>query len=197
MIKKKHKLSSKERENIEKHDLKKKKQRLLYPSFFLNKWLFKRKLRKYPHKMVIINMEHLNGLHSTFFVKESDGGFHLKGRDYRFDSALKYYNVDFGRYMYDFHENLSIPINRKIPINELTATIEQDPSVEIEYMVNPTTLKRFVVSKIAEGIMQGQDLPKAIQRIFLIVGLNLLMTIIMLLIVLYISGIFGEVRSII
>jgi hypothetical protein len=195
--KKKELLSKEEKATIEKRSIEKKKSRLLYPKFFLTRWLLKRKLKKYPHKMVLINMEHLSGHHSTFFIKEADGGFNLKGRTYQLDAEQKYYNVDFGYYMYDYHELFSLPISRVIPINAIKATVEQDPSVEIEYMVNPTTLKRFVVSKIAEGIMQGQDLPKAIRRIFMIVGINLIITILMLLVVLYMSGIFGEVRSII
>jgi len=170
---------------------------LLFPRFFLGRWLLKRKIRKFPHKIVIINMEHLNGNHSTFYIKEKDGGFNLKGRVYQFDPSMKYYNVDFGYYMYDFHELLTIPVSRKCPVNEIKATIEQDPLVEVEYMINPTTLKRFVISKIAEGIMQGQDLPKAIRRIFLVVGINLLITILVLLVALYSSGIFGAIKGVV
>jgi len=139
--------------------------------------------RKHLPEIVMINMELLNGFHRTFLVREREGGFKYKDKKYLFDNEMKYYNMDSKIYMYDFHENIALPIKRVIPVQTIQETVENSGISEVEYAMNPATLERFAVSKIAEGIMRGAELDDVFRflKLMLIIsvvvgGINLYLT---------------------
>ena len=137
-------------------------------------WKKKFKLHFREHISYLINMELNNGMWTTFIVQEKDNGFTFRGKKYQFDDALKYYHIPSGLYTFNFHEGLAIPIIAKFDLNEINKAITGSGITEIEYMTNPSTLERFTVSKIAEGIMKGQQLDAFFRQIRLLVIINLL-----------------------
>lgn len=137
------------------------------PKFYYNNWKTKQ-----IHKTIGINMELRNGNWVTFMVLDKEGGFKYESGYYRFDDEMKYYNITAGMWMYDYHQNFSIPLKRKIPISDVQKTVESSGITEVEYATNPATLERFTVAKIAEGVMRGQAIDDFLKqiRLILIIG---------------------------
>jgi hypothetical protein len=129
-----------------------------------------------PDKVYLINMELNNGFHTTFIVTEKESGFKYNGKKYIFDDALKYFHLPSGLFAFNYHEGFALPILSRIDLNEIQKAVSGSGITEIEYMTNPTTLERFTVSKIAEGIMKGQQLDAFFRQIRLLVIINLLIS---------------------
>lgn len=125
-------------------------------------------------RVVLINMELLNGMNRLFLAKEKDGGFQYRTKQFIFDDDSKYYVLEAKLYAFDFHEGFVLPIKRKIPITSIKENIQEDKVNEIEYATNPDTLQNFMVAKIAEGIMKGAEIDawmKQIRILLIIFGL--------------------------
>lgn len=142
----------------------------------------------------LINMELKNGMHTTFIVKEKENTFTYNDKKYTFDDDLKYLHVDTQLYALDYHEDFVMPIKRKIDINEVNRAISGSGITEIEYMTNPSTLERFTVSKIAEGIMKGQQLDEFFRQIRLIVIIGALIGILHLVLFIMKTGMLKSIK---
>jgi hypothetical protein len=157
-------------------------------------WKKKFKLFFHGDTSYLINMELSNGFHTTFIVNEEDGGFKFNGKKYCFDDALKYYHITSNLYAFNFHEGFAMPIISKIDLNEINKAVSGSGITEIEYMTNPSTLERFTVSKIAEGIMKGQQLDEFFRQIRLIVIINGLMTLLLLILFVAKTGMLKSIK---
>jgi hypothetical protein len=158
---------------------------------YFKRWI---KLKFKEDISYLINMELNNGMSTTFIVQEKDGGFKFKGKKYQFDDALKYYHMPSKLYAFNFHEGLAIPIIAKIDLNEINKAITGSGITEIEYMTNPMTLERFTVSKIAEGIMKGQQLDAFFRQIRMVVIINVLMTALLLILFVAKTGMLKSIK---
>jgi hypothetical protein len=158
---------------------------------YWKKWF---KLKFKQDTSYLINMELSNGMWTTFVVQEKDSGFKFRGKKYQFDDALKYYHIPSGLYAFNYHEGLAIPIIAKFDLNEINKAITGSGITEIEYMTNPSTLERFTVSKIAEGIMKGQQLDAFFRQIRLIAIINLLMTALLLILFVVKTGMLKSIK---
>ncbi len=150
--------------------------------------------RKHPDKVMLINMELQNGFHLQFLVKEKEGGFSYRGKKYIFDNELKYFNISAKNYAFDYHENFTMPIKRKIPVAKIKQTLEQPGISEIEYMTNPSTLERFIVSRIAEGIMKGQQLDEFFKKINLYILVIMVAVLVHLVLFIWASGMLKDLK---
>lgn len=115
-------------------------------------------------RVVLINMELLNGMNRLFLVKEKQGGFQYRKKQYILDEDSKYYILEAKMYAFDFHEAFVLPIKRKIPISTIKESVQEGVS-EVEYATNPDTLQNFMVAKIAEGIMKGAEIDAWMKQI--------------------------------
>jgi hypothetical protein len=132
------------------------------------KWWWHQHKLKQQHRTILVNMELRNGNWITMLVLDKGGGFKYEKCAYRFDDEMKYYNLSAKMWMYDFHQDFSIPLQRKIPIADVQKTVESSGITEVEYATNPATLERFTIAKIAEGIMRGQAIDDFLKQIRLI-----------------------------
>ncbi len=148
----------------------------------------------FPAKCVLINMELINGFHRTFPVVEKDGGFKFREKKYIFDDDSKYYNMDAKLYVFDFHENLVLPVKRKIPVTAIKKTIESTDEIDIEYAINPSTLQRFMTAKIAEGVMKGTMLDEFLRKLQMFIIVIMFTVIVHLALFLWASGIFENLQ---
>lgn len=152
-------------------------------------------LRKYKKgHIIMINMELSSGNHRTFIVTENKEGFKYRQKKYLFDNQSKYYNSDFGYYAYDFHEELSLPIKRIVPINDIRTSLETLDVTEVEYAINPTTLERFETSKIAEGIMKGQKLDDFMKKVLVLLVIIVVVTLLHAILFMQKAGIFAQIK---
>ncbi len=145
-------------------------------------------------KVVLINLELSNGFFKQFLVVEHEGGFVWRKKKYIFDNESKYYILDSRIWAYDFHEEFTLPIKRKIPVASIKGSLEQSGISEVEYATNPTTLERFMTAKIAEGIMRGQQLDVFLKQMRLIGIITMVAVLIHLLIFLQKTGVFAQVK---
>ncbi len=161
----------------------------------MKNWLVWWKVRRKPDRTVLINMELINGMHKSFVVVEEKEGFYYRGKKYLIDNENKYFHIDAKMFAYDYHEEISLPIVRKIPVGKIKTVLEASPITEVEYAINPATLKRFEIAKIAEGIMKGQALDEFMRRIMVILFIVLIVTIIHFMIFLQKSGVFSQITG--
>lgn len=148
----------------------------------------------HPETTALINMELMNGFHRLFIVKEKDEGFNYRNRKYLFDNEAKYYIIDTKLWCYDFHENFTLPIRRKIPLTAIKKSLEHSNISEVEYATNPSTLERFTISKIAEGIMKGQAIDDFMKQIRLLLIIAMLSSLIHLVLFMFKSGMLQQIK---
>jgi hypothetical protein len=169
------------------NDVAKNKSKFTY-MYWKNKIKFMNK-----NRTIIINMELINGMHKTFQVYTNAEGFLFNGGRYVFDESLAYYNIDFRCYCFDFHERFCLPIKKKLPYNDIQEIID-NIGCEIEYATNPITLERFMVSKVAEGVMKGQAFDEFIRRVQMVLIIILVVVMILLILFVWKTGMLENVN---
>ena len=145
-------------------------------------------------RIVLINMELTNGFHRLFTVREKEEGFMFRGKKYLFDDDSKYYNLDTKLYMFDYHEQITLPFKRKIPVTEIKKTIESTEGIDIEYAINPSTLQRFMTAKIAEGVMKGTQLDEFMKKLQTFLIVTMVAVLVHLALFLYGSGMLQSIK---
>lgn len=150
--------------------------------------------RLHPETTALINMELLNGFHRLFIVKEEEEGFRYRNKKYLFDNEAKYYIIDSKLWCYDYHENFVLPVKRKIPLTAIKKSLEHSNISEVEYATNPSTLERFTISKIAEGIMKGQAIDEFMKQIRLILIIAMVTSVIHLALFMFKSGMLQSIK---
>ena len=147
-------------------------------------WNSKQK-RIYEKKLdvsVCVHMELNNGFHRTFLVVEDRGGFKFMTGYYIFDNKLKYYDVDKKIYCYDYHQNFPLPFKRIFPLKEIKQDMMNKGNVtdmrEVEYALNPRTLKDWIVSNIIEAMLQGGMLYKLLIILLVITAIAGIITLV-------------------
>ena len=162
--------------------------------FSINYWKEHFKEKYFSAKIVLINIELVNGFHRSMVVIENDGGFKFRDKKYIFDDDSKYYNMDAKLYCFDYHENLALPIKRKIPVTAIKKTIESTDDIDIEYAINPSTLQRFMTAKIAEGVMKGTMLDEFLRKLQMFIIVIMVAVLVHLMLFLYASGILENIQ---
>ncbi|NIQ15377.1 MAG: hypothetical protein GTO02_13575 [Candidatus Dadabacteria bacterium] len=169
----------------------------------ITRWLKLRKAKKNPDITTLIRMELNNGRHREFTVQEDPdkkGFIYRKGR-YIFDPEAKYYLIDSNIWAYDYHEGITIPIRRRIPVNEIREGIDakaaiqiQDIQIEVENAVNPLLLQRFLLAEVAQGIMRGASLGALFKLLVVLVIIGMLLAGVDLAISVYSSGLLEQIK---
>jgi len=139
-------------------------------------------------------MELTNGMHRTFLVVEKERSFKYKKGVYLLDDDSKYFNIDAKLWQYDFHENYCLPIKRIIPITDIKKVLESANITEVEYASNPMTLERFIVARVAEGIMKGQQLDEFMRQLRLMAVIIMVTVIVHLLLFAWKSGMLQAIK---
>lgn len=111
-----------------------------------------------PTKAMLINMELTTGDHTQFIAFINKTSFKYQTGEYVIDDEFKYYNVATKLWCLDYHQDLSIPIKRKINVNKIKKAVEQTGVTDVESSINPTTLRHFIESEVIQKVVQGQEL---------------------------------------
>lgn len=158
-------------------------------------WKIKLKDKFFPEKSILINMELTNGMYRHFLVLvKPDNTFKYRGKKYLTDGESKYYVIDSKIWCYDFHEDFTLPFKRKIPLTKIKKSLEYSGISEVEYATNPSTLERFTISKIAEGIMKGQQIDELFKRIQLLIIVGMTASVIHLILFMIKSGMLSQIK---
>lgn len=154
-------------------------------------WKYKLMNTFFPLTVVMINMQLTTGQHMEFIVSIKDGGFKFANGWYIIDDQMKYYNQSAKMWAFDYHEELTFPITRKIKVNEIKESLLTSADVELETAVNPISLQKFMESTVIQKLLAGAELDAAmaLMKILLIIGL--IVNIITLIVSLKAAGIIG------
>jgi F0F1-type ATP synthase assembly protein I len=143
---------------------------------------------------VVVNMELTAGGMKRFIVTETDGGFIYRKKRYLFDNEAKYYDYSARMFSFDYHEELSLPIRRNLNIHEIKHKLETEKNVEVEYVINPATLDRFVTSKIAEGVMKGAAIDGFLRQMRMLLIITLIVCVIHAVLFMQKTGMFANIK---
>jgi len=157
-------------------------------------WWKKWKLQRKKPEAMLINMELENGMFATMLVFAADNGFKFKNKKYLFDDSLKTYNVSSGLYQLDYHENYCLPIQKKLPIQEITKAIAATGISDLEYATNPSVLEKFINSKIAEMVLRGGALDAFMRQIRLLLWVIAIMGLLHLILFVFKSGMLKSIH---
>ena len=160
----------------------------------MKRWKNMLKDKLFASKTVLVNFELINGFHKMFIVIEKDDGFKYNGKKYLFDTQSKYFVIDAKLWCYDYHEELTLPIKRIIPVNDIKKAVELSGVTEVENAINPSTLERFIKARIAEGIMRGQQLDEVLKQLKLIGIISMMSSLILLVLFLFKTGMLQSVK---
>lgn len=150
-------------------------------------------INKFKNKQkFLINMELSNGNHRSFLVVPNGGVFRYSGKTYVIDQKMKYWNIDSGINSLDYHEELSMPIKRVIPVESLKKVTSVTEYKDIRMALNPQNLKNFMSSAVTEKVLRG-SVDDAIRRIFVIAVIICLITAAHLILYMQKSGMFDSI----
>lgn len=143
---------------------------------------------------MLIHMELTTGFHTQFVTTVKNNQFVYKGCSYIIDDEFKYYDLSAKMFALDYHQNINIPIQRKIPLNELKKIVESAGITDVETAINPLTLKQFIESEVIQKVMKGAELDKVFSFIKLMLILIAVASVVTLLIVVQSSGLLANLN---
>lgn len=141
-----------------------------------------------PTKSFLINMELSNGKYAQFIIKNQDGGFIFKSGYYIINEQGKKYNESARMYSLTYHEELALPINTEIDIKKVKDEID-NRDIELNTALNPTSLSKFMTSTVIQKLLAGAEMENALSFIKMIVIINLIISVLMGLLLINMSGI--------
>ena len=112
-----------------------------------------------PEKSFLITMMLRTGGKRRFVLNTSKEEFEFEDGTYIIDSSLKDYVYDDAKYELIYHQDFPLPLRFLFDANETKSALETysaQSGLEVEAAMNPMLIKRFIDSKIAEGVMKGQ-----------------------------------------
>jgi hypothetical protein len=161
---------------------------------FFKKRFNKLKERFFGSRTVVVNFEHMNGDHSTFLVIEKDGGFQRSGKFYIFDNDAKYYNASFGKWCFDYHENLTMPIKYAVNIAEIVGDVGEVHK-GISLFLNPNTVKSFLVAEVAKQVLSAGNILQYLKRIFIVGIISMIILIVFMIMFMIKTGMFQSAKQ--
>ena len=151
-----------------------------------------RLMSKYhPLSTIKVNMELTNGEVMPFVTRIKDGGFVFDNGWYIIDEKYKYYDNNAKLYCFDYHEELCLPINKKIKLDEIKKKIYEDEDVELETAINPKSLQKFMESTVIQKLLAGAEMEDSMRKLKMFMIITMIVTIVTLLLVVNMSGLLG------
>ena len=178
-------------------EYRRKLQSLITKKDYMNPTFWKKMLKErfFSNVAIIVNMELSTGNHHSFLqVIDSDRSFKFNKKTYIYDPEFRYYNNDLKFYCIDYHENIALPIKRNIPSHSIEKQFHID-NIEVEYSLNPLVLHNFINSKIAEGIMKGQEISEYLRKYGILIMIILVTVIAHFLLWGYRTGMFDKIMN--
>lgn len=147
-----------------------------------------------PQKLYLIRMQMRNGMHRSFTILQSKQNFKYSGGAYIIDPQMRYYDIDRGMWVLDFHEDFSLPVSRDIKPALLKRKIESENRIEVENATNPEVLQTFLTSKVAEGVMRGQQIDDFLRSMRIMVAITMVAAVGHFLVFVFKSGMLNSVK---
>lgn len=111
-------------------------------------------------------------------------------------SNFKYYNNAFKLWCLDYHESISLPIQRRIPIKDIKNALAATGGHNVVSATNPSTLRQFLMSDVIQSAIQAADISSFFKQVRLIVIITGLLVLIHLLLFLHNNGYLNKLPGI-
>lgn len=157
----------------------------------IKNWLI---MRFYSEEAMLINMELRNGMFTSFMIRTKDTSFEYAGGTYLIDNELKYYHLDAGLYALDYHQDFALPIRKTIPLNEISKAVSASGVSDVEVSTNPIVLRKFIESKLAEGIMKSQQIDEYLRQMKMLIIITMVASVAMVLLFIAKTGMLQGIR---
>jgi hypothetical protein len=154
-------------------------------------WRYKLMSKYHPLTTIKVNMELTNGETFPFVVKVIDGGFVFNEGFYILDEKYKYYDTNAKLWCFDYHEELCLPVDKKIKISEIKKTIYESGEIELESAINPVSLQKFMESNVIQKILAGAELEDSMRKMKMYLIITMIVSIVSLLLTAKSSGLFN------
>jgi len=154
-----------------------------------------KRIAKHPHKSLkamLIHMELTTGSHTQFIAYIEHNNFIFMGGAYIIDDELKYYDMASKLWSLDYHQDICVPIQRRIPANVIKKSMYEKGVTDVDAAYNPSNLKLMIEGNIIEKVLKGEEL-EAVFRFLKLVGiLTLIAAVLTLVMVMHANGILNN-----
>jgi len=150
----------------------------------------------HTEKSFLINMFLKNGQRLSFITKTKRGSFNWNDGEYIIDESLKYYDVNARMYALDYHEDISIPFSFKINPNTVKELIESKGITDVDAAINPSTLRRFIVSEVIQKVLKGAELDEVFKFLKIMVTVCAILSFIAVMLLLRAGGFFSKIPGV-
>lgn len=154
-------------------------------------WPSRIKDRFAPQRTYVMHFELRNGMHTSFTVTTKENSFDYMGGTYIIDPECMYFDISSKAWNLDYHQDLSLPIKREIPVKQLKTAISELGKIDQDMVVaamNPSSVKEFIISKVIEQMLKAQDIGEFFKQMRVIFILILVTVIIHFLLFMKASG---------
>ncbi len=142
---------------------------------------------------LFIIMLQTNGYYDFLLVNASKNNFSYHKKTYLIDTNSFFWIDKLQSYGATYHEDLSIPFKIKISVDDVYDSV-QTAEPQIINSLNPFIVKRFLESKVAEGVMKGQMIDEFLKQIKVMLIITMLSSVIMLLLFISKTGMLKGIK---
>jgi len=154
---------------------------------------FRLKFRQ--HTLLICHFELNNRNHSVKVLPIVYGRIWFRGGCYVVNPAFHYYNVDYKNWCGDFHQGYNLQIERRIPVGDITKTLQTLNPHSIGYASDPITLKTFQINEIAKTGIQAAGISDFFKQVRLLVIISAISSTLTFLLYAYSQGYFSGITG--
>ena len=139
-------------------------------------------------------IQHKNGDIGFYYVTISNNDtFKLFGKEYIVDSDYMVYNASIKMFSSLYHEDLSLPVQKKIPVKEILNELSQDEvNSRVINNCDPNVLRKWNASKVIQDTIMGQKNKNEGMQITVMLWIIGIMGLVSMLLMLQQSGVFSQ-----
>jgi hypothetical protein len=147
----------------------------------VKKHLNKLEVDQSESKIMLIQMELINGKYDEFTIQAQHDSFVWENKRYIIDDDFKFYNIPAKMFCLRYHEKVCLPVDTRIEVNSLlektqetaeetyNKLLESDdenikkviksiPKPDLIQAFNPNILEKFIISHVIEKVIKGQEM---------------------------------------
>jgi hypothetical protein len=128
----------------------------------------KRKLKNNPDECYIINMHYGNGTSRLFVLRTTDNVFIHKGKMYLLIHEECWFNLSIREYLFNFHENCVVPINRELEYKPNPEYPNDDMKAEAFYSVTPSNMEKTIKMEYVKALVNSVELTSMLKLILIV-----------------------------
>jgi len=148
-----------------------------------------------PQDAWLINMELRNGNYTLLNISTNHDFFEYDDGIYIVDDDAKYYMQSAQKWCLDYHQDFTLPIKRRIKVNQILKDISDTGILEVDKATNPLLIKRFIEKEVIQQAIKGAGkLQEELNLIKLLVVVTCILTLVSTIIIIKGSGMLSQIK---